>query len=83
MRLIIASLAAALVASLTFLPAEAAPRKKQRDSAGSKTQAQERTRTGKNQEFGYDASPEHYRFGTSEWWRAMDRQGRGGFGDTP
>ena len=26
--------------------------------------------------------PEDFRFGSTEWWRAMDRQGRGGFGDT-
>jgi hypothetical protein len=25
-------------------------------------------------------SPEEFATGSSEWWRAMDRQGRGGFG---
>jgi hypothetical protein len=84
MRILIASLAAALIAVLTF-PAEAAPsdKKKHRYSADKKIPAEGRARAGKNHEFGYDASPEHYQVGTREWWRAMDRAGRGGFGDTP
>ena len=82
MRIVIASFAAALIAGLTF-PAEAAPKKKHRYSADKKTPAEGRARAGKNHEFGYDASPEHYRVGTREWWQAMDKQGRGGFGDTP
>lgn len=82
MRIFIASAAAALIAVLTF-PAEAAPKKKQRHSADKQLAAEGRARASKNHEFGYDASPEHYQVGTREWWRAMDRQGRGGFGDTP
>lgn len=82
MRIIIASLAAVLLAGLTF-PAEAAPKKKHRPSADKKAPAEGRARAGKNHELGYDASPEHYRVGTREWWQAMDREGRGGFGDTP
>lgn len=82
MRIFIASFAAVLIAGLTF-PAEAAPKKKQRYSADKKTPAEGRARPAKNREFGYDASPEHYRVGTREWWQAMDKQGRGGFGDTP
>jgi hypothetical protein len=82
MRIIIASLAAALIVGL-MVPAEAAPKKKYRTSADKKTPAEGRARAGKNQELGYDASPEHYRVGTREWWQAMDKQGRGGFGDTP
>lgn len=83
MRIIIASLAAALIAGLTF-PAEAAPKKKHRHAADkTRVPAEGRARAGKDHELGYDASPEHYRVGTREWWQAMDKQGRGGFGDTP
>ena len=82
MRIIIASLAAALIVGL-MVPAEAALKKKYRHAAGKTIPAQERARAGKTLELGYDASPEHYRVGTREWWQAMDKQGRGGFGDTP
>ena len=82
MRIFIASFAAALIAGLTF-PAEAAPKKKHRYSADKQLAAEGRARASKNHELGYDASPEHYRVGTREWWQAMDKQGRGGFGDTP
>jgi hypothetical protein len=32
--------------------------------------------------YGYgvgEGRPEDYRYGSTEWWRAMDREGRGGF----
>lgn len=82
MRTVVAALAAAAVAGLAF-PADAAPssKKKSRPMAtkeGSQPQGRMRDRAP---EFGYDATPEHYRTGSREWWRAMEREGRGGFGD--
>ena len=83
MRIVIAALAAAAIAGLA-VSADAAPSSKKKSRAAANKEASQppdrmRERTS---EFGYDASPEHYRTGTSEWWRAMERQGRGGFGDT-
>jgi hypothetical protein len=84
MRIVVAALAAAAIAALAF-SADAAPsnKKKARPMASKESsQPQGRMRDGAPQ-FGYDATPEHYRTGSNEWWRAMERQGRGGFGDTP
>lgn len=81
MRMFIAALAAASIAGLA-VTANAAPddKKKQRPTAGKERLAP--PARGKTEEFGYDATPEHYRFGSRDWWRAMEREGRGGFGDT-
>jgi hypothetical protein len=83
MRTVIAALAAAAIAGLA-LSADAAPsnKKKSRSMANKESsQSQGRTRD-RAPEFGYDATPEHYRTGSNGWWRAMEREGRGGFGDT-
>ena len=84
MQIVIAALAAAAVAGLAF-SADAAPsnKKKQRYAANKERVAAQRNAAPRTQEYGYDSMPEHYRTGTTEWWRAMDKQGRGGFGDTP
>lgn len=82
MRLVIAVLAAAAIAGLA-LSADAAPasKKKSRSTANKESsQAADRMRD-RGPQFGYDASPDHYRTGSTEWWRAMEREGRGGFGD--
>jgi hypothetical protein len=84
MRILIAALAATAIAGLA-VAADAAPagKKKSRPMANQESkQAADRMRV-RNPEYGYDATPDHYRTGTTEWWRAMERQGRGGFGDTP
>lgn len=83
MRIVVAALAAAAVAGLT-LSADAAPagKKKARSMANKESsQPQGRTRD-RDPQFVYDASPDHYRTGSNDWWRAMEREGRGGFGDT-
>lgn len=84
MRIVIAALAAAAVAGLAF-SADAAPagKKKQRYAASKERTAPQRNAAPRIQEYGYDSMPEHYRTGTDEWWRAMDREGRGGCCGTP
>ena len=83
MRLIVAALAAAAVAGLA-LSADAAPASKTKyKNAAKKEQGQtQRNESQRAPQYGYDATPEHYRTGSNEWWRAMEREGRGGFGDT-
>jgi len=83
MRIVIAALAAAAVAGLAFsADAATSSKKKGRHAANKeKVQTQGRMRERAYPEFGYDATPEHYPVGTREWWRAMEREGRGGFGD--
>lgn len=84
MRIVVAALAAAAVAGLAF-PADAAPsgKKKSRSMANKESsQPQGRRTRDRAPQFGYDATPEHYRTGSNDWWRAMEREGRGGFGDT-
>lgn len=83
MRTVVAALAAAAIAGLAF-SADAAPSSKKKsrsmaDKESSQPQARMRDRAP---QFGYDATPEHYRTGSNDWWRAMEREGRGGFGDT-
>lgn len=84
MRIVIASLAAALIVGLA-VSADAATSKKKHQHAANKAKipAEGRPRATTNQELGYDSSPEHYQVGTREWWRAMEREGRGGFGNLP
>jgi len=79
MRIVIAALAAAAVAGLAF-SADAAPanKKKQTYAASKERAAAQRNAAPNTQEYGYDSTPDHYRTGTAEWWRAMDRDGRGG-----
>ena len=83
MRIVIAALAAAAIAGLA-VAADAAPAGKKKSRAAVNKEANQPPDRMRDRasEFGYDASPEHYRTGTNEWWRAMERQGRGGFGDT-
>ena len=82
MRFVITAIVTALIAALAFsAKAESASKKKQRDMANKKNaQPQNSARNG-TQQFGYDATPEHYPVGSREWWRAMEREGRGGSGD--
>lgn len=82
MRSVIAALAAAAVAGLAF-SADAAPstKNKQKHAANKERAQPQRNAAPRSQEFGYDAAPEHYPTGSREWWRAMEREGRGGFGD--
>lgn len=83
MRIVIVAIVTAAIGALAFsVEAESSSRKKQRYMASKKTQPHTSARNG-TQQFGYDASPEHYPVGTREWWRAMEREGRGGFGETP
>lgn len=79
MRIVIAALAAVAVAGLAF-SADAAPanKKRQKYTASKERVAAQRNAAPRTQEYGYDSMPEHYRTGTDEWWRAMDREGRGG-----
>ena len=83
MRIIVAALAAAAVAALA-VSADAAPASKTKQKyAAKKDQGQaQRSESPRGPEFGFDATPDHYRTGSNEWWRAMEREGRGGFGDT-
>lgn len=82
MRIVIAALAAAAVAGVAF-SADAAPstRTKQKHTANKERVQAQRNAASPSREFGYDATPEHYATGSREWWRAMEREGRGGFGD--
>lgn len=84
MRIVIAALAAAAVAGFAF-SADAAPstkqKQKQKHTANKERVQAQRNAASPNREFGYDATPEHYATGSREWWRAMEREGRGGFGD--
>jgi hypothetical protein len=81
MRKMIALLVAAAVAGVGAA-AEAQTAKKSRTAAEKERARAERARE-RAEEFGYDTTPEHYRVGSREWWKAMDRAGRGGFGDVP
>jgi hypothetical protein len=81
MRIAIASIVAAALALASSADAAPSNKKKQRYTA-TKEKVQPPPRNGPRP-FGYDASPEHYRVGSSAWWKAMEREGRGGFGDTP
>ena len=83
MRFVIAASAAALVAGLAF-SADAAPaKKKQRYTANTeRVQTDGRARNG-GQEYGFENVPDHFRTGSADWWRAMDREGRGGCCGTP
>ncbi len=62
MRIVIAALAAAAVAGLAF-SADAAPanKKKQRYAANKERVAAQRNAAPRDQEYGYDSTPEHYR----------------------
>jgi hypothetical protein len=83
MRIAIAAVVAVAVAALA-VAADAAPaRKKQQRYAAGKEKAQAvRAPRARSDQFGYDQTPEHYPVGSNQWWRAMEREGRGGFGDT-
>jgi len=84
MRIVITAIVTAAVAALAFTAeAESSSKKKQRYMANKKNaQPQNSARNG-TQQFGYDSTPERYPVGSREWWRAMECEGRGGFGDTP
>lgn len=84
MRIVVAALAAAAITGLAF-SADAAPsnKKKSRPMANKESSQPQGRARDRTQEFGYDMTPEHYRTGTNEWWRAMDREGRGGCCGTP
>lgn len=82
MRIATAAIITAIVAALA-IPAEGAPaRKKQQKYSTTKSKVPPARPARQAEEFGYTASPEHYPVGSSAWWRAMEREGRGGFGDT-
>jgi hypothetical protein len=83
MRIVVAALAAAAVAGLAF-SADAAPsgKKKSRSMATKESSQPQARMRDRAPQFGYDATPDHYRTGSNDWWRAMEREGRGGFGDT-
>jgi hypothetical protein len=86
MRIVIVSLLAAAVAGLAVsadADAATASKKKQRYAA-SKDKAAAKDKAAKDTtDHGYMASPENFPVGTSRWWQAMERTGRGGFGDIP
>lgn len=84
MRIVIAALAAAAIAGLAFsADAATSSKKKQRSVANKERQAEVRTRDRTRAELGYDSVPDHYPVGTREWWNAMEREGRGGFINSP
>ncbi len=75
MRTILAIVAAATVAGFT-VSAEAAPLHKRTNAV-----AHVQQNPGSNgEEFGYQEDPDHYKVGSSDWWHAMDNEGRGGAG---
>lgn len=84
MRIVITALAAAAVAAFAFTADADAqtPNKKKRQAANKEHVQPQRSRPGNGEAFGYDSSPDQHRFGSRDWWRAMEREGRGGFGDT-
>jgi hypothetical protein len=87
MRIVIVSLLAAAVAGLAVsadADAATASKKKQRYAASKdKTAKHRKPSEAPTPEFGAMASPDHYPVGSKNWWGAMERQGRGGFGDIP
>lgn len=86
MRIVIAGIVLALVAGLAA-PADAASKRKKKHHRYAAAQERIPPEGGARDralwEFGYDATPESHRVGSDGWWRAMDRQGRGGFGTAP
>lgn len=82
MRIVVATLAAAAIAGLGFT-ADAAPSSKKKPSYSLSKEKRTAPRAQRGQEFGYDQSPDHYPVGSDAWWRAMDREGRGGCCGTP
>jgi hypothetical protein len=76
MRIAIAAVLAAAVGGLA-VTADAAPARKQQRYAATKEKVQV-PRAQRENEYGFDQSPDHYPVGSNEWWRAMDREGRGG-----
>ena len=84
MRIVIAALAAAAIAGLAFSADAATPNKKKHKSVANKEgQAEARARDRTRAELGYDSVPDHYPVGTRAWWNAMEREGRGGFVNSP
>jgi len=85
MRSVIVTLVAAAVAGLAVsADAATASKKKQRSAASKdKTATDRRPREKVTPDFGYMASPENYPVGSDSWWQAMERHGRGGFGNIP
>jgi hypothetical protein len=81
MRVVIAALAVAAVAGLA-VSADAAPARKKQKYSATKERVQAVRPPRGGEQFGYEASPDHYPTGSNQWWRAMEREGRGGFGDT-
>jgi hypothetical protein len=79
MRILAVIVAAAAVAGFA-VTADAAPsgRTKQAKAAGKAKAPAQRRSAPREDDIGYDAFPEHYPVGSNAWWRAMDREGRGG-----
>lgn len=79
MRIVIAALAATLVAGLAFTTADAAPAQARKQIAkGKQSPPAQRPAAPRSDDVGYDSTPDHWKFGSSEWWNAMVRDGRGG-----
>jgi hypothetical protein len=77
MRTVIASLlAASLLAGLAGTADAATAKKKKRYTATEQSQA--RSQSSGRRELSDFSRPEDLPTGSSEWWRAMDREGRGG-----
>ena len=74
MKTIIASLLAALLLAGLAGTADAAAKKKKKQ-VSAKPQSEARSPRRELSEF---STPENLPVGSNEWWRAMDREGRGG-----
>jgi hypothetical protein len=84
MRIVITAVMALAIAGLTFsADAATSNKKKQRSMANKERQAEIRARDRTRAELGYDSVPDHYPVGTRAWWNAMEREGRGGFINSP
>ena len=79
MRIAITVILAAAVAALA-VTADAAPARKKQVAA---TKVKGKMPSAWQEQFGFGNSPDHYPVGSNEWWRAMDREGRGGCCGTP
>jgi hypothetical protein len=75
MRTIIASLLAASLLTGLAGTADAATATKKKKQASAKPQSEARSKGRELSEF---STPENLPVGSNEWWRAMDREGRGG-----
>jgi hypothetical protein len=85
MKLVVSGLAAAVVlAASASAFAQGSPKSRNHDKYD-RYERYEAERDGRDSAFfrlfpGYQArNPDNFRYGSDAWWRAMDREGRGGY----